>query len=268
YHYQISKDESLDNDLQIREDWVHFFGSLQKYATQLCVDDCIAFKVTCRMSSLPGPLLSPLSIMTSTDDPFGGRSNIRYSIYSGDPDGLFSIDSVTGVIATASNLDHETKSNVLLNVQATSGAPPVYGHTQVNIEIEDVNDNAPEFDSTIVRISVPENVETGLPLYSAHAKDKDSGPNGIVTYKIVNNPYGGLFKIDSKLGDLTITRHLDYETSQRHSLMITATDTGVPPLSANLTVLVEVQDVNDNAPVFERKEYSLSILESLTVNTQ
>uniref|UniRef100_A0A6P7F7B9 Protein dachsous n=1 Tax=Diabrotica virgifera virgifera TaxID=50390 RepID=A0A6P7F7B9_DIAVI len=198
----------------------------------------------------------------------GGRSNIRYSIYSGDPDGLFSIDSVTGVIATASNLDHETKSNVLLNVQATSGAPPVYGHTQVNIEIEDVNDNAPEFDSTIVRISVPENVEAGLPLYSAHAKDKDSGSNGIVTYKIVNNPYGGLFKIDSKLGDLTITRHLDYETSQRHSLMITATDTGVPPLSANLTVLVEVQDVNDNAPVFERKEYSLSILESLTVNTQ
>lgn len=138
----------------------------------------------------------------------------------------------------------------------------------MNIEIEDVNDNAPEFESTIVRISVPENVEVGSPLYSAHAKDRDSGKNGIITYKIVNNPYGGLFKIDPKLGDLTITRHLDYETSQRHSLVITATDTGVPPLSANLTVLVEVQDVNDNAPVFERKEYSLSIVESTAINTQ
>ncbi|XP_056635801.1 protein dachsous [Diorhabda sublineata] len=197
-----------------------------------------------------------------------GRSNVRYSIYSGDPDGLFSIDSLTGVIATASNLDHETKSSVLLNVQATSGEPPVYGHTQVNIEIEDVNDNAPEFDSSIVRISVPENVEIGSPLYSAHAKDKDSGSNGIVNYKIINNPYSGLFKVDTKNGDLTITRRLDYETSQRHSLVITATDNGAPSLSSNLTVLVEVQDVNDNAPVFERNEYSLSILESLAINTQ
>lgn len=135
----------------------------------------------------------------------------------------------------------------------------------MNIEIEDVNDNPPEFESSTVRISVPENVEIGVPLYSAHATDKDSGTNGVVYYKITNS---GPFKIDRKTGDLTLTRHLDYETAQRHSLIITATDTGVPAMSANLTVLVEVQDINDNPPVFERSEYSLSILESLPVNSQ
>lgn len=62
----------------------------------------------------------------------GGHSTIRYSIYSGDPDGLFQIDSITGSIQTARGLDHETKASVLLNVQATSGDPPVYGHTQVS----------------------------------------------------------------------------------------------------------------------------------------
>lgn len=139
---------------------------------------------------------------------------------------------------------------------------------QVNIEIEDVNDNPPEFESGTVRISVPENVDLGVPLYAAHAKDKDSGPNGVVRYAILNNGAGGIFKIDSKLGHLTLTRHLDYETAQRHSLTITATDMGIPPLSANLTVLVEVQDVNDNPPVFERSQYSLSVLESLPVNSQ
>jgi hypothetical protein len=61
----------------------------------------------------------------------GSRGAVRYSIYSGDPNGFFSIDPVTGNIRVANLLDHETKSQVLLNIQATSGDPPSYGHTQV-----------------------------------------------------------------------------------------------------------------------------------------
>lgn len=136
----------------------------------------------------------------------------------------------------------------------------------MNIEVEDVNDNAPEFESSTVRISVPENVDIGVPLYAAHAQDRDSGVNGIVHYKIASN--GGLFDIDANSGHLTLTKHLDYEATQRHSLIITATDTGMPSLSANLTVFVEVQDINDNPPVFERSEYTLKVLESLPVNSQ
>ncbi|XP_069675157.1 protein dachsous-like isoform X2 [Periplaneta americana] len=208
---------------------------------------------------------------TSSDS--GSRSSVRYSIYSGDPDGYFSIDPVTGTIRTASGLDHEAHQSVLLNVQATSGDPPAYGHTQVNIGIEDVNDNAPEFDSSTVRISVPENVELGIPLYAAHARDRDSGRNGVVRYRLASSSggvssSGGLFAVDPRLGHLTLSRHLDYETAQRHSLVVIATDTGEPPLSANLTVLVEVQDVNDNRPVFERAEYTVDVLESLPVNSQ
>lgn len=130
-----------------------------------------------------------------------------------------------------------------------------------------MNDNPPEFESNIVRIYVPENADVGVPLYSAHAKDKDSDSNGMIRYKIAINARA-LFKIDPKTGDLTLTRHLDFETAQRHSLIITATDLGIPPLSTNLTMLVEVQDINDNPPVFERNEYSLSVLESLPINSQ
>lgn len=143
---------------------------------------------------------------------------------------------------------------------------------QVNIGIEDVNDNAPEFDSSTVRISVPENLELGIPLYAAHARDRDSGRNGVVRYRLSSAAGGtsavGLFAVDPRLGHLTLARHLDYETAQRHSLVIIATDTGEPQLSANLTVLVEVQDVNDNRPVFERAEYTVHIVESLPVNSQ
>lgn len=208
-----------------------------------------------------------------------------------------------------------------------------------------MNDNPPEFESSLVRISVPENVELGTPLYAANAQDKDSGKSGEVTYSLMMIPsnmqhqqqnatnlsssstqmmsyhqlqYGnslpetsgvatpyirqkltaanayattmgnyllpaaaaaaaaaasadleqGLFAIDARSGHLTLSRHLDYETSQRHSLIVTATDSGEPPLSANLTILVEVQDVNDNPPVFERNEYSIKVLESMPINSQ
>lgn len=154
----------------------------------------------------------------------------------------------------------------------------------MNIDIEDVNDNPPEFESSTVRISVPENVELGTPLYAANAHDKDSGKCGIVTYRLQNGgntvgnsaapglstpmPTTNLFAIDARSGHLTLSRHLDYETAQRHSLIVTATDSGEPPMSANLTILVEVQDINDNPPVFERNEYSVKVIESLPVNTQ
>lgn len=144
----------------------------------------------------------------------------------------------------------------------------IFFSPQVNIVIDDVNDNAPEFDSTTVRISVPENVELGSPLYEAHARDRDSGENSIVRYKLVGSSSAGLFAIDARLGHLTLLRHLDYETAQRHSLVIQASDTGAPSLSSNLTVFVEVQDVNDNTPVFEKSEYAVSVLESLAVNSQ
>ena len=57
---------------------------------------------------------------------------MRYHIYSGDPDGAFSIDPESGEISTAGRLDHEQHSSVLLNVQAVSGQPPTFGHSQVS----------------------------------------------------------------------------------------------------------------------------------------
>lgn len=147
-----------------------------------------------------------------------------------------------------------------------------------------MNDNAPEFATQTVRISVPENAELNIPLYAAQAHDRDSGKAGTVTYRLLNGlptmpesssaasghqiPATSLFAIDARTGHLTLSRHLDYETAQRHQLIVLASDGGEPALAANLTVLVEVQDVNDNAPVFERHEYAVKVIESQPVNSQ
>lgn len=116
---------------------------------------------------------------------------------------------------------------------------------------------------------MPENAALGVPLYAALARDRDSGKNGEVSYRLGPSAAPAApFAVHPRTGHLTLTRHLDFEAAPRHSLLLTATDGGEPPLSANLTVLVEVQDVNDNAPVFERPSYSVSLPESQSVNVQ
>lgn len=140
--------------------------------------------------------------------------------------------------------------------------------------MEDINDNAPTFESNTVRISVPENVELGMALYVVSATDRDSGKSGTITYRLSNSGSNSsannnnLFSIDANTGYLTLSQHLDFETDQRHTLTVTATDGGEAPLSTNLTIFVEVQDVNDNVPIFERNEYTIKVLESTPINSQ
>jgi protocadherin-16/23 len=136
---------------------------------------------------------------------------------------------------------------------------------QVNVDIEDINDSVPSFESSTVRISVPENFELGVPFYVVSASDRDSAKSGTVSYRLFSGgsipssssvtsnsissllqSSANLFNIDPRTGHLTLSHHLDFETSQRHTLIVTATDQGEPPLSSNLTIFLEVQDVNDN----------------------
>lgn len=132
-----------------------------------------------------------------------------------------------------------------------------------------MNDNAPEFDASIVKISVPENAELQTPIYVAHATDADSAENGAITYTLArSNPFTNVFSIDRYEGILTLVSQLDYEKEQRYILLITAKDNGTPSLYSNLTVDIEVQDVNDNSPKFTKSAYRVNVIESTEVNTQ
>ncbi|XP_077559071.1 dachsous cadherin-related 1 [Haemaphysalis longicornis] len=196
-----------------------------------------------------------------------GGGQPRYSIYSGDPEGYFSIDARLGSIRVEQPLDHELHPFLLLNVQAASGTqPPAYGHTQVNVTVWDVNDNAPRFESAVLQLSLPENVAVGTATYVAQAQDADAGRNGAVRYSLLEGSAQGPFELGPRSGRLSLRQPLDYETQPRVRLVLGAADGGSPPRSASMTLLVEVQDVNDNAPLFDRPHYSVSLLESLPAN--
>ncbi|GMR42912.1 hypothetical protein PMAYCL1PPCAC_13107, partial [Pristionchus mayeri] len=216
---------------------------------------------------------SPLVIETSEDILPGieigkveavGNSHIHYSFYSGDPSHFFAIDGDTGRITVVKYLDADANDAVLLNVQASlNGGENAY--TQVLIKIEDHNDNAPSFPSDSVTVRVREDHPMEKPFYVVTARDKDSGKNGRLSYSLLSSLPSGPFAVHPLTGHLRLTAPIDYETAKLYRVLVKATDGGIPARAANQTIVVQVIDVNDNAPIFEKAVYTATIVENSPV---
>lgn len=145
-------------------------------------------------------------------------------------------------------------------------------HFQVNITVADINDNAPEFTSGQVTTSVSEAINSLVTIYSAHAVDIDSkeNGNGVVLYSLVENPHS-MFVIDPTSGDVHLAEGigLDFEDTTQHTLVISAVDQGKNGRrTSSMTLIVNVQDANDNAPVFEQSHFVASVSENASLNTK
>ena len=142
---------------------------------------------------------------------------------------------------------------------------------QANITITDTNDNDPVFSSSRVSVSVSEDTSYLMTIYSAHATDKDSkdNGNGEVRYRL-GNSFNDLFVIDSTSGEIRLSAgaKLNYEVKYLYELVITAYDQGQSKQrSSSMTLVVHVQDSNDNAPVFEHASFATSVSEAASVSS-
>lgn len=134
------------------------------------------------------------------------------------------------------------------------------------IDIEDVNDNAPNFQSgSCTRISIPENGKKAV-IHTIIAEDTDSGANGNILYTITGGNIGNKFVLESKSGELT-AKPLDRESNSRYYLTITAHDEGSPTLHSSCNLTISVEDQNDNDPKFDRTQYSTTVYEDVPIDT-
>ncbi|KAA0722319.1 Protocadherin-23 Cadherin-27 [Triplophysa tibetana] len=193
---------------------------------------------------------------------------VSYVISSGDPQGLFTVDTHTGIITTNKPLDHESISHVLLTLQFHTGTLPIYSSSQVNISITDVNDNPPVFPKNSERITLSHYTPTGTPLFLAHAEDSDSGLNGRIMY--VLHPESQLFTIHPHLGTLTLNSDLSGDSRQRYEFTIIAKDEGQPSLNSTLDLIIEMDksDLTEDTLAFETLVYQVEIGESAPKDTR
>ncbi|KAM8897984.1 protocadherin-16 [Spinachia spinachia] len=204
----------------------------------------------------------------------GVFKDIFYTISSGDPDGYFLVDSASGTIRTALPLDHETCSNLDLEIQARSGLPPAYGISRVRITISDVNDNAPAFlPSSSESLLLPEITKMGTVIYSIQATDKDSGHNGQLSFDLVSAGVAGssgqrTFGVDRGSGEVRLIGSLSYDSVPRYDLQVVAKDGGAPQLSSTFTLVVHIQAQDAQGPNFDTLTYRVELRENTPLNTR
>ncbi|XP_056373095.1 protocadherin gamma-B4-like isoform X31 [Hyla sarda] len=201
--------------------------------------------------------------LNATDEDEGSNAKITYSFshISDKARQLFSIDPLNGEIKVLGDLDYETSETYEMTVEAKDGGGHVT-HCKVSIQIMDVNDNAPEITITSLSSSIPEDSPPGTAIALLNVHDLDSGVNGEVVCHISDTLAFQLIPSSSSYYKLVTAASMDRERNPSYNVSIQCMDSGSPPLSTNKTFKLNISDVNDNAPVFEKINYILYIGEN------
>ncbi|XP_066570881.1 protocadherin-11 X-linked isoform X1 [Amia ocellicauda] len=202
------------------------------------------------------------------------------SVYKTGDVPLVRVEADTGEIFTTSNrIDREKLCSGIFNekrcyyeVEVAVLPDEIFRLVKIRFLIEDINDNAPLFQSTVINISIPENtaINSRYPIPSAF--DPDVGINGIRQYELVKSVSEfGLDIIETPEGDkwpqLIVQQNLDREQKDTFVMKIKVEDGGTPPKSSTAILQVTISDVNDNRPVFKEKDVEVNVPESAPIGT-
>ncbi|MEE6478681.1 hypothetical protein FKM82_011947 [Ascaphus truei] len=202
------------------------------------------------------PINSTVLCVKASDKDEGTNAQVTYSFSTISENVLhiFSIDPESGEVKTKGNLDFEVTRNYEMSVQAMDGGGLV-AHSKVVIQIIDENDNVPEIFITSISTPVPEDSVPGTVIALIKVHDLDSGENGEVDCQITGTLPFKLLSSSGTYYKIVTTNALDREKTPYYNITIVATDKGSPPLSKRKAIRLDVGDVNDNPPVFEKSTY-------------
>ncbi|KAG8198293.1 hypothetical protein JTE90_021547 [Oedothorax gibbosus] len=203
-----------------------------------------------------------IAVIKAEDKDQGINAAVRYAIIGGNTQGHFNIDSLSGEISVVSALDYEMARSYRLIVRAQDGGQPSRSNTSnIVLRVLDANDNDPKFYSSLIQDSVSEGVPIGHSVLRVQAYDADDGPNAEIIYSILPTEQPIPFAVDRMSGWILTTHELDREISSFYDFEVMAKDRGSPSRSSTASVIIRVQDINDNDPIFHPKTYEASVSE-------
>ncbi|XP_076130924.1 protocadherin gamma-A11-like isoform X3 [Alosa pseudoharengus] len=166
-------------------------------------------------------------------------------------------------------LDRERQREVTLLLTATDGgAPQRSGTATIHVSVLDANDNLPVFNQAVYQVTLPENSPPGTVVVTVTAIDADEGANGEVTYDFsrISDEAARLFSIDKVSGEIKVIGPIDFEEESNYELRVQAKDGA--GLASNAKVVIDITDVNDNAPVILIKSLNEHIPENTPPGTE
>lgn len=212
------------------------------------------------------PIGQLLTTVTATDPDQGGNAVIRYQ-FQPPVDNHYSLNSTTGQVTLARQLDHTQNNLTVLLIQAIdSGNLKSIQSANVSISIVGQNLQPPVFDDPIYNFTILENQPSGIVIGNVHAKTTEQGATGQLRYSISRGDPNNLFAIN-QTGYIITQKSLDRETTPQLTLTVIAEDSGLPPLIGQSQVYIVVNDINDNPPRFTVANQHVSIYENTTTGT-
>ncbi|VDN56530.1 unnamed protein product [Dracunculus medinensis] len=211
----------------------------------------------------------PITTVKAEDaDSPGPQSEVRYRIIGdgiGSAARLFRIDELSGGIYPLEMFDREKNDSFIFDVEARdsmdSSLPGATGPNRdivkVQIFVADINDNAPYFDEKRYEGRVSENVDVNQDIITIKAHDLDRLSN--LKYDIYAVHGGRIpFGVRTDSGAVFVKEPLDYEEENVYHMKLLVTD---GKHNATTDLFVYIDDVNDNAPQFEKSLYEITVLE-------
>ncbi|XP_063733042.1 protocadherin gamma-A11-like [Eleginops maclovinus] len=204
------------------------------------------------------------SIEEAHDADIGQNAVQRYSLQKND-NFILAVDSNKVELVLENKLDREKQNDInLLLTALDGGSPQRSGTVVIHVTVLDANDNAPVFSQAVYKASLPENSPPDTIVINVSATDADEGLNGDVTYQLshVSDDDINIFSIDSNTGEIRVTGVIDYEEICAFEMSVQAKD-GLG-LTSYTKVIIDVTDMNDNAPVIYLKSLTNPIPENVS----
>lgn len=212
----------------------------------------------------------------SAQDPDVGANSVQ--TYELSPSEHFELDlkplqenSKVLELVLRKGLDREQAALHHLVLTAVDGGIPARsGTAQISVRVLDTNDNSPAFDQSTYRVQLREDAPPGTLVVKLNASDPDEGSNGELRYSLssyTSDRERQLFSIDAITGEVRVSGTLDYEESSSYQIYVQATDRGPVPMAGHCKVLVDILDVNDNAPEVVLTDLYSPVPEDVALNT-
>ncbi|XP_049897622.1 protocadherin beta-16-like isoform X34 [Epinephelus moara] len=243
-------------------------GTMQILITVLDVNDNAPvftqqiYKGTVAENAAKGTIVTTVS---ASDADHGLNGKITYSITNtfDDVRHMFEVNEDSGEVKLVGHLDYEKKRNFQINVRAMDNGG-LSDSCKVSVDVVDINDNKPTIKIMSKSTTISESANPNTVVTIINIQDPDSGENGKVQCFINDNIPFVLKSTSNNFYSLVTDSDLDRERSSEYNVTVTCSDEGVPSLSSSVTLTLQISDVNDNAPVFERSSYEAYIVENNT----
>ncbi|XP_037635335.1 protocadherin beta-16-like [Sebastes umbrosus] len=208
------------------------------------------------------------SMEEAHDADIGQNAVQRYNLQKND-NFILAVDSNKVELVLENKLDREKQKEInLLLTALDGGSPQRSGTVVIHVTVLDANDNAPVFSQAVYKASLPENSSPDTIVINVSATDADEGVNGDVTYHFghVSDEDINVFSIDPKTGEIKVTGLIDFEERSSFEMRVKAKD-GLG-LTSYAKVIIDVTDMNDNAPVIYLKSLTNPIPENVSPGTE